>query len=422
MKLPIEIWISERYQSGNINELFQEAVICYRNGAYRSSLLLSYLGFLTIIKETIQKSKPAADFAEGEWQEQQRKVSNHESWEQEVTNALFSGAKTGSKKIFLLNDDLRAQVQYWRSRRNDAAHNKDNKIIASHTEAFWVFLQSNIPKMVVNGGKDGLLLKFYEHFDDELTPPGSDFRHLVQEIPAAILESELPTFFHELPKYIDGRKYYLKNDTSKVFDEVFNLPDAKVVTALAAYLKQDDRDIKFLTAYPNRIPLMHYSAAELRALWKTRLLRADQVNPFIIYAELLRLGAIPPSELDAAHKSMFNRFHQVDFNKLPESDQDIATLLSNGYYEVIYKDAIEERELKRFLWVNDKCDMLISMVRHRPLDAKTVTTICTMVNSSNPSNWLIRELKELFADEPRVKHQFEALAAGAGIAMPEKLK
>lgn len=65
MQLPIELWISERYQSQNINELYKEAVICYRNGAYRASLLLSYLGFLTIIKETIINSRPAIGFVDG---------------------------------------------------------------------------------------------------------------------------------------------------------------------------------------------------------------------------------------------------------------------------------------------------------------------------------------------------------------------
>ena len=35
MKLPIEKWIFEKGYGIDINKLFQESVICYKNGAYR---------------------------------------------------------------------------------------------------------------------------------------------------------------------------------------------------------------------------------------------------------------------------------------------------------------------------------------------------------------------------------------------------
>jgi hypothetical protein len=420
MHLPIEKWIAERYSSQNITELFNESVICYKNGAYRASLLLSYLGFLTIVKETILSSKSATNFTIGEWNAIRKEVSNHESWEQGVTNALFRGTK--AKPIFRLSDDLKEQVEYWRKRRNDAAHFKENEIGSFHTEALWSFIRSNVPKMAVDGGKEGLLNKFEDHFDEDKTAPGSDFTPLVKEIPTSVLTAELPSFFEELPARIDGKLYYTKSDTAKVYNEVFNLSNENAIVALTDYLKDRDRDIKFLSTFPNRLMVMRYTPAQIRTLWKTRLLASDAINPFPIYCEILRNNLIPMAELAGAHLALFNRFNQRSFHKLPESAADIHTLVEKGFYEVVYEEAIVNRELKKFLWVNDKCDMIASMVEHWPLNEKTVTTICVMAESSHPSQWLVRELKELFDNKPTIKNKFGKIVRKLGLSIPSEFK
>ncbi|TDN79360.1 hypothetical protein DET49_13823 [Salegentibacter sp. 24] len=67
MKLPFEEWTIEKRFSRNVSKLFNEAFICYKGAAYRASLLFSYLGFLTIIKEIIIKSNKATSIPQGRW-------------------------------------------------------------------------------------------------------------------------------------------------------------------------------------------------------------------------------------------------------------------------------------------------------------------------------------------------------------------
>lgn len=333
MKLPIETWIEERHYSPNVGELFQEAVICYRNGAYRASLLTSYIGFLTVIKDLMNRSKLPTDFIEAEWKDKLKEVNNHESWENAVFDALLQGSKPRAKEIFRLNDDIKNQLAYWRSRRNDAAHYKDNEINGHHTEAFWSFIKSNVPKMAVNGGLQGLLNKFSDHFDEDKMPAGADFRPLVREIPSSILVGEYPEFFDRLKRVIDGRMWHDDGASSKVFQEIFNLTDDRVIAGLREYFKEDNRDLKFLNVYPSRIHAMGYEDAEIREIWKKRMFnKYITINPFNIYCELLREKLIPVDEIAAANTVILNIFEQQNYHKLPANETDIAILLSNGFF------------------------------------------------------------------------------------------
>ena len=76
MKLAIEQWIDENTFSLNVLDLFKESTICYKNSAYRASLLLSYLGFLTIIKDKLNTSKKPDSFNEVDWRNKIRAINN----------------------------------------------------------------------------------------------------------------------------------------------------------------------------------------------------------------------------------------------------------------------------------------------------------------------------------------------------------
>jgi len=418
MKLSIEQWLDERHYSQNVQELFKEAVICYRNHAYRASLLLSYLGFLSIIRDTINKSKPPVDFIEQEWKQKIKEINDHEGWENAVYDILIQGSKPKVKEVFKLNDDLKQQLAYWRSRRNDAAHYKDNEIGGHHTEAFWSFVKSNVPKMAVNGGMKGLLNKFFDHFDDEKTAPGTDFKPLVKEISTSVLLTELPDFFEQLKASIDGKMWYLDSESYKVFNEVFNLSDEKVVNALTHYLKDKNKDIKFLDIYPNRLIQMNYTDPDLRQLWKKKMFsNIYNINPFTIYSELLRNNLIPVDEISTVNAMLFSKYEQVSNRKLP-IESDIPTLIQSGFFDTIFDEAIVKKDLKMYKWVNSKCELIALLIEYTPLKNETVSCVCGMANSRYPSEWLIREINRTFSEKPAIKKSFEAIALKLGLEMP----
>src|SRR6185295_17074722 len=88
--------------------------------------------------------------------------------------------------------------EYWRGRRNDCAHARANEIGAVHVESLWLFIRSNLAKLIVAGGRTGLFERFRRHFDATFTPPGNDFLPLVQEIPLSVRHQEYKDFLRDI--------------------------------------------------------------------------------------------------------------------------------------------------------------------------------------------------------------------------------
>lgn len=418
MKLDIENWIKEKQFSLNIRKLFSESVICYRNGAYRASLIFSYIGFLTIIKEVLIRSQRPSNFNEPEWEVIINKINNDELWEKEVYESLIRTRKP----IFQLNEDLKLQLKYWKDRRNDCAHYKRNEIEDHHTESFWSFIKSNISKMTVEGGQASLLNKFDVHFDDTKTPPNKDFSHLIREISTSILPADYENFFKQLKSTIDSRRWFSDSDTQNVFSKILDIAEPEIQESLIEYLKKENGDIIFLGVHPNKVDRFNYSNTEIRKLWKTRLAsKTFNINPLKIYSALLREKLIPKEEIGEANECLFNYFSQTDYHFLPESS-DVDTLRANGFYETIFRISIKEKDLQKFLWVNSKCDIIIEFIETEKLNLETVKSICKMTMSSNPSQWLVRQLKETFKYMEEIKNEFHKIAKSNGIAIPNEYK
>ena len=121
---------------------FMEAEICYKAGAYRAALLMSYTGWGLTLRERILNAKCPNGIASGQWDLYQNKSRDDDSWDQQIFDLTQS--KSDSTRVFCINDDLRDQVKYWKYRRHDCAHAKANKITHVHVEAFWLFIQSNL--------------------------------------------------------------------------------------------------------------------------------------------------------------------------------------------------------------------------------------------------------------------------------------
>lgn len=420
MKLPVETWIQERAYGVNVRKLFHESSICYRNSAYRASLIFSYIGFLTIVKETIIKAQIPTSFTSGEWNIIVNKINDDEIWEKEVFEILINT----KKPIFKISDDLKNQIKYWKDRRNDCAHFKYNEIEAQHTESFWSFVKSNIPKITVEGGMESLLNRFEEHFDETKTPLGSDFTHLVKEITNSVLPSEREDFFKEVKKRIDGRAWWLGNsNTFSIYAKILESSDEATIEALINYLKKEELDNNFLHFHPNKVIQFGYKDTEIRKMWKERLYETG-MNPLVIYSSLLRNGLIPNAQIQEANEEIFSRFNQSqtrNFYFYPEAS-DIDTLKANYFFDTIKRIAIQEKELNDYMWVNSKADLIMASIEYLSLDKEVVNCICEMASKSKHSQWLVRELNGAFNRIPDLKIKFQSIASKNGISIPSIIK
>jgi hypothetical protein len=133
MKLQLEQWLDDQTLSNESWSCFKESFICYKVGAYKAGLLFGYLGFLTTIRDRILQSRPPQGIPEDRWTNMQNNVSNHALWD----GATFDATQQENPApVFGIDKELRDQVKYWKDRRNDCAHSKQNQSSPPIARAF----------------------------------------------------------------------------------------------------------------------------------------------------------------------------------------------------------------------------------------------------------------------------------------------
>ncbi len=205
MQIPFEQWLLTKHISDGAKQLFDEAFTCYRASAYRASLLFSYLGFQTILKDRIINAKSPDLIPLTLWQDFQRNLLDDDKWEPTLVE-MVKRKKPG--QVFIISDDVIRQYEYWKDRRNDCAHAKGNIITIAHVEAFWNFLESNFLRFSVNGGKDAILEKVAIYLDRNLTPRDSDYSNIIKEIPSAVDNKDYDEFLGDLYKMFNEKGFY----------------------------------------------------------------------------------------------------------------------------------------------------------------------------------------------------------------------
>ncbi len=161
------------------NKLFRESLICYNNGAYRASYVMSYVGFLGYL---IDYAKDYDGYpikycnAQAKWDEIKKNLRNDESKEKAI-NDLINMA--GDNNIFQFTDDMREKFKEKRCRRNDCVHNKTQGVTSATVEDLWDFIVYIKPLAVINGTEKHVEEKIMDILQFS---PSSQYKNKSQEI------------------------------------------------------------------------------------------------------------------------------------------------------------------------------------------------------------------------------------------------
>lgn len=204
MKTQFELWLSKNTIPLNSKNLFEESIMCYKVGAYRSSFIMSYIAFQNILKERILSAAFAPSNINN-WQTICNKLRDENAWDAEVSNCVN---KNNPSRIFMINDGIVKQYESWRTIRNDCAHGKTNSITFSHIDTFWIFIMSNLSKFVINGGGEGIMQLIKDFFDITITPKNADNSHIIENIKLGISTDEMPDFIKNLLSYCDNELWF----------------------------------------------------------------------------------------------------------------------------------------------------------------------------------------------------------------------
>lgn len=425
MKLQIEQWISINDFSENINVLFEDSVICYKSGAKRASLLFSYLAFMTILKERIIGGVKPNIFPQGEWDILIKKLQNEDKWEAGVFDAtqqqekIDQTTKSSIKDpIFNLNDNLRNQIKYWKDRRNDCAHYKDNIIDNYHVESFWAFITSNLSKITIEGGMQTLLNKIRKHFDPTFTPPGKDITPLIREVEFSVEKPKLKFFWETLLKNGDWN-YDLSMRKQELIRISLEVNKDFVNDSLISFVKENEYYLRdFLSKNPDKLLRFNFSPEEVREFWKKHLSSCD--NILGLYTTFLRNSLIPQNEIAEANKAVANMLKDYSPSAIEQQ-----LLAGNNFLDAFKSEILDSHSFvgfKSFHWVNDRADLITGVIKNYPADKDILCKLIEHYNLEYKSEWLLKRFDNILVNNSELIENYKEIIETENLTLPSELK
>lgn len=414
MKPPFEKWVEDHDHPEEAEVAFREAVVCFKAGAYRASLVFSYLGLLLSIRQRLLSAGPPTDVPQGQWADLQARMRNDDDWDAATFDATQMKRPSPA---FAVSDSVRHQMAYWRARRNDCAHSKANGIDHSHTESLWLFITSNLSKFAVIGSSQSLLARVERHLDPTYTAPGTDAAPLVEEIPSAVEPRDLPAFLADLDQRAStafGRMRFRGGGLIDFYSTALQRGSSGVVAALTAFLSSDEALlVDFLRARPEHLVRFASDAALMRRLWTTHLFSSGR-NDFGLLVALVRNQVIATAEGRAVSRTIVPKLRGA----IP-SDADLAVLEGLGFFEAFEEYAFKEAKLDRFEWGNPNAALISWFVERCPITSVVVDAVRGNFQREPCAETVRAALDDLFRRSPAKKAEFLEVLAAKGEPPPK---
>ncbi|MBY6052780.1 hypothetical protein [Cytobacillus firmus] len=428
MRIKFEEWLIDQEIGIGANDLFEESIICYKASAYRAALLFSFLGFQTIIKQRIINSKPANDYQDGEWNQLKKDLLNDDKWDKLIIEII----QNKKKPIFNITEDLREQYSFWKNRRNDCAHAKGNAVSYPHVEGFWLFIQSNLAKFVVNGGMKFILQEIRNHFDPARTPAETAIEPIIKQIPFSIDKVDYKEFLLELKDFSlaqHSKSAYLMIDKNiaEMWYQLFKLPENYFVELVDFLVKDHSFCLTIIRRKPEMVKYFNNKETFIRMLWKKDLSRLDDYKVFI---ELLRHNLIPESQLNESFEHIFSILETPFFDEDSwwlvmsggVNDLDKMVLLDKGFFTKFNEIAFEgEKIAYNFNWGNRNKELVIYYINEFGLNETLVTAINKALTSSNPPFKLRDELSYFYKNNQQTLELHIEISEKLSLKVPKLL-
>lgn len=419
MKIQQEIWLEAQSFLEETTELFLEGIRCYKAEAYKASLLFSYLGLQSMIKNRVMESDKPDGYAQAEWDHKKRDlVNDDETWEKKVQEIV----KNRTKPVFKLSQDVYDQYFYWKDRRNDCAHAKGNYISYPHVEAFWLFVQSNSQKFVVNGGKDFIIKQLQDHYDISKTPPGQDISPIISKIPQAVEKAEYHNLFESIESLTiqDSKSKIKKMD---MWEKLANLSELKA--SFVEYLKVDSKSafsLELIRRKPRLINLFRNESTFIRKTWMNF---DSEFYDYYLLIEMIRNSIIPIEQQEELYKRMFNKIDSDVFDsELWYIDKEIKEvdrliLEKQGFFKTFYNIAFEDKKIvSNFNWGNRNKELVCYYLNFYDLDPVIVSAINYSFKTAYPPLKLNGVIVDFYKDNPLIKQKHKEISEEIGEKVP----
>jgi hypothetical protein len=415
MNLPLQNWLSTQKISTEATSSFEESFTCFKAGTYKASLLFAYLGFLNVIRDRIVAAPPPTGITANYWATIQANAKNPETWDKTVFDTT---QQRNPAPIFVVSDDVRDQVKYWKDRRNDCAHSKQNKIIAAYVESLYAFIESNLGKFAVNGSRNEMMRRVLDYFNPSLTSPSESLAPIIHDLLNALTVTEYPAFIgdviDELEKAQNRSPIPIgmgNPDVMKFLDACFqDGTDDLRVACKTSLLSNDDMLMQFLRQYPEKVYILLNEHQKIRLIWHDRLFSSPFKKDIPLFCSMLRASLIPQNEIPetmarAVRAGLHNRPVEVD----------LQTLIQFGLYTELEKGITEQGFLSQFDWANNNQGLIGKYLSDNQISREIAYALYHAFNGEHFAWHLADYLNQFFVQQPEKKQEYLAHLGGEPI-------
>lgn len=395
------------FREGDIRRIMDDAIRCYKFDIPRPALMLSYIGFMFAVRQNVNNADAPKGYKDTEWAKRKYELFNDRQWEENLQSLIQSQNRTkgipgGGKEItkaavFDIPDSLREDVKFWKNRRNDCAHYKDNTISLSHVSAFWQFLMSNYHMFYPQGSIETCIVAYKEFYDRSLTPEGSNDSLIFKKLISVTHTVE------DLVSFLKGiSKLGTPMDRYEMMYRLFHDTNERIHGfVMEIFQKNPDIALRYVLKYKtDASAVLGEDPAFVRKLWY-------EERDTDIFCLLLSNGLIPQDQL---HEALTRRAKMWKSLMLSYVDEENRKVLDSvNFWDVLIETVFVVEDFKNnYQSINNNWQLYADAIKICPMDEKLVRRLVECFSNTNYPYILRTQIKsKMLSGEMDKEHYLE---------------
>lgn len=430
MELGIERWLKDNSHIFDENtdslKLFEESIICYKVGVYRSSFIMSYLAFETIVKfRILSLDLLPTDYVQAEWDLIKSKLQDDNQWEAELFDRLTLSKPDPSsgkpdKRIFKYrsHEAMVIALKNWRNIRNACAHFKHNTIDQSIVYSYWNFIMDEIDEFHIGGGMEHLEEEVINSLDISKSSEKESYSKEVLRM-ARLMESfEISQSIDRIAKKYDRlHEKRIVDNYYRLWKELLYSKERKIIEAVYIYLNSESIQDKFffiLEKFKDYAMILLMENHDYRKkVWDNytdkyniQFLSFDS-SKWLIFKSFIEAKLLVQQEKQIFFEKLIdnhNSIHYLYYDK----DQELINVLNNeGFFDLLI---VKGSQINFSDWdtANRNEYKLFLMVKYCTFSKWLYEAVFYLIKRRNSGTTIYDELKNLVCNDPDVMNKVKA--------------
>ncbi|ASJ00819.1 hypothetical protein [Thermococcus gorgonarius] len=407
--------------------LLKESISSYKANAYRAAIVMAWIAFLNIVKErlmVIDSPPKGIGLTKENWEGIKKNLNDEKKWDDTIFSLLIRKQKTP----FIIYDEDREMIKYWKGIRNICAHGKRYNISNFHVEAFWQFMIDFVEhRLKISGEVESILpdvIEVYNAFGVNST----DFEKYLQEVLDKLAQNNLSDFLEMFwlwlsenvyPKRI--AEYRFLELLTTIYNLTRNSEFKEHHMALLRYLHENSNITpeRFIMYCPQSFEEIVNDNREILPRIINRLkeeypIGEKEMEVFLYLLKSPYLGEETKKELSREFPKHISNYTLSILNRIVSDTSDIRYILLNRYkfFEHLKNIIITEviNYPTSFQYANDRSELSVWIIKIFGMDQDFVKKAVEVFSKENHPYEVAKSLRNYFKKNVEAWKKFQEIA------------